>query len=426
MGGSVPSRATLPADSPTSIFAIQQGGLFEDLRRENSVGMVGLDFPGYAVGGLSVGEEREDTMRTAEFAVGELPEAKPRYMMGMGTPLDLVDLCGWGYDLFDCVLPTRNGRNGSAFTASYSDVTKTVTFTAKNPAARFSVDTSVAFTAAGNGAGASATLVSHGAVLNRASTAGEIWTARLQETGATAVTETYTVAGNAGDDTLVEIAGILLAKLQAKNLPGAYDPYRFTLAGTTLIATNLKGSNPTAFTFSVAVTPVTTPPTSTLPDVVMNPSAATVARALTLTGTPRPGEQWQLNLSDASGALVSLTPYAVTYAPKAHPADDTTGEIAQILFDQLTGASFATKGEFDFSLTGSTLRVVRNGVAFTLGLNVIPATLNGAADLATVQVAQNYTQRIDLDGPLAANDVFTIEIDNARISAGTDTSEECA
>ena len=59
-------------------------------------------------------------MRTAEFAVGLLPTSKPRYMMGMGTPLDLVDLCGWGYDLFDCVLPTRNGRNGSAFTASGS------------------------------------------------------------------------------------------------------------------------------------------------------------------------------------------------------------------------------------------------------------------------------------------------------------------
>jgi queuine tRNA-ribosyltransferase len=57
-------------------------------------------------------------MRTAELSVRLLPDAKPRYMMGMGTPLDLVELCGWGYDLFDCVLPTRNGRNGSAFTAT--------------------------------------------------------------------------------------------------------------------------------------------------------------------------------------------------------------------------------------------------------------------------------------------------------------------
>ncbi|HXC51854.1 MAG TPA: tRNA guanosine(34) transglycosylase Tgt [Candidatus Limnocylindrales bacterium] len=111
------ARAVTRDDSPTAIFAIQQGGLFEDLRRENSEGLVALDFPGYAVGGLSVGEERAETMRTAEFSVRMLPDAKPRYMMGMGTPLDLVDLCGWGYDLFDCVLPTRNGRNGSIFTA---------------------------------------------------------------------------------------------------------------------------------------------------------------------------------------------------------------------------------------------------------------------------------------------------------------------
>jgi len=112
------TRDALREESPTSIFAIQQGGLFEDLRRENAQALAELDFPGYAVGGLSVGEGREDTMRVAEAAVSMLPDAKPRYMMGMGTPLDLVELCGWGYDLFDCVLPTRNGRNGSLFTAS--------------------------------------------------------------------------------------------------------------------------------------------------------------------------------------------------------------------------------------------------------------------------------------------------------------------
>jgi queuine tRNA-ribosyltransferase len=93
-----------------------QGGLFPDLRVENAAAIVELDFPGYAVGGLSVGESRDETMSTAEHAVALLPRDKPRYMMGMGTPADLVDLCGWGYDLFDCVLPTRNGRNGSAFT----------------------------------------------------------------------------------------------------------------------------------------------------------------------------------------------------------------------------------------------------------------------------------------------------------------------
>lgn len=100
----------------TSIFGIMQGGLFPDLRAANATALVELDFPGYAVGGLSVGESRDETMATAEQAVGLLPRDKPRYMMGMGTPADLVDLCGWGYDLFDCVIPTRNGRNGSAFT----------------------------------------------------------------------------------------------------------------------------------------------------------------------------------------------------------------------------------------------------------------------------------------------------------------------
>jgi queuine tRNA-ribosyltransferase len=107
--------ASLAANA-TSIFGIMQGGLFPDLREANAEALVDLDFPGYAVGGLSVGESRNETMATAEHAVRLLPREKPRYMMGMGTPADLVDLCGWGYDLFDCVIPTRNGRNGSAFT----------------------------------------------------------------------------------------------------------------------------------------------------------------------------------------------------------------------------------------------------------------------------------------------------------------------
>jgi queuine tRNA-ribosyltransferase len=110
------SRRHVAEAGSTAFFAIMQGGLFHDLRAENASALVDLDFPGYAVGGLSVGEERGETMRTAEFAVGLLPEDKVRYMMGMGTPTDLVQLSGWGYDLFDCVIPTRNGRNGSVFT----------------------------------------------------------------------------------------------------------------------------------------------------------------------------------------------------------------------------------------------------------------------------------------------------------------------
>lgn len=103
------------AGSKTSMFGIMQGGLFPDLRRSNAAALVDLDFPGYAVGGLSVGEARGETMETARDSVALLPKDRPRYMMGMGMPRDLVDLCGWGYDLFDCVIPTRNGRNASVF-----------------------------------------------------------------------------------------------------------------------------------------------------------------------------------------------------------------------------------------------------------------------------------------------------------------------
>lgn len=103
-------------EGSTTFFGIMQGGLFEDLRRENAEALIELDFEGYSVGGLSVGEERAATMEAAEFSVALLPEDKPRYMMGMGTPLDLVDLAGMGYDMFDCVMPTRNARNGSLFT----------------------------------------------------------------------------------------------------------------------------------------------------------------------------------------------------------------------------------------------------------------------------------------------------------------------
>ncbi len=100
----------------TMFFGIVQGGLFEDLRRENAGALSALDFPGYAVGGLSVGEDYGATMETAAFTAPMLPDDRPRYMMGMGTPSDIVRLVGFGYDLFDCVMPTRNGRNGTLFT----------------------------------------------------------------------------------------------------------------------------------------------------------------------------------------------------------------------------------------------------------------------------------------------------------------------
>lgn len=100
----------------TSLFGIVQGGFIEELRERSAMDLAALDLPGYAAGGFSVGESKEDFRRMAAFTASLMPESKPRYLMGVGTPLDLVEAASWGYDLFDCVLPTRNGRNGQLFT----------------------------------------------------------------------------------------------------------------------------------------------------------------------------------------------------------------------------------------------------------------------------------------------------------------------
>jgi len=97
-------------------FAIVQGGLDQGLREQCAEQLVQLDFPGYAIGGLSVGEAIEDMYRTLDFTCPCLPEEKPRYLMGVGTPQDLLAGIARGVDLFDCVMPTRNGRNALAFT----------------------------------------------------------------------------------------------------------------------------------------------------------------------------------------------------------------------------------------------------------------------------------------------------------------------
>lgn len=99
------------------LFGIVQGGVFVDLRRQHALELVALEFPGYAVGGLSVGEEREVTREVAAATIEHLPKERPRYLMGVGYPEDLIRFVGMGYDLFDCVLPTRNGRNGLLFTS---------------------------------------------------------------------------------------------------------------------------------------------------------------------------------------------------------------------------------------------------------------------------------------------------------------------
>ena len=100
----------------TALFAIVQGAADIELRERSACELVALGFDGYAVGGLGVGEDPETTRRVAAHTAGVLPEGQPRYLMGLGRPVDLLDFVAMGYDLFDCVLPTRNGRNGSLFT----------------------------------------------------------------------------------------------------------------------------------------------------------------------------------------------------------------------------------------------------------------------------------------------------------------------
>jgi queuine tRNA-ribosyltransferase len=103
-------------ENPNALFGIVQGGMFEHLREESLASLVALDLPGYAIGGVSVGEPKEAMQRIVAHTPHRLPEHKPRYLMGVGTPEDLVEGVGAGVDMFDCVMPTRNARNGHLFT----------------------------------------------------------------------------------------------------------------------------------------------------------------------------------------------------------------------------------------------------------------------------------------------------------------------
>jgi queuine tRNA-ribosyltransferase len=103
-------------ENPNALFGIVQGGMFEHLREESLARLVELDLPGYAIGGVSVGEPKEDMLRITAHTPHRLPAHKPRYLMGVGTPEDLVYGVQHGVDLFDCVMPTRNARNGHLFT----------------------------------------------------------------------------------------------------------------------------------------------------------------------------------------------------------------------------------------------------------------------------------------------------------------------
>ena len=108
-------------ENPNALFGIVQGGMYEQLRDESLAELQRIGFDGYAIGGLSVGEPKEDMQRILAHTAPRLPAGKPRYLMGVGTPEDLVEAVTAGIDMFDCVLPTRNARNGWLFTR-YGDV----------------------------------------------------------------------------------------------------------------------------------------------------------------------------------------------------------------------------------------------------------------------------------------------------------------
>ena len=108
-------------ENPNALFGIVQGGMFTNLRQESLDALVEMNFPGYAVGGVSVGEPKDEMLEIMAHTPHRLPENKPRYLMGVGTPEDLVQGVADGVDMFDCVMPTRNARNGTIFTR-YGDL----------------------------------------------------------------------------------------------------------------------------------------------------------------------------------------------------------------------------------------------------------------------------------------------------------------
>ena len=108
--------STVESDSTSALFGIIQGGMYEHLRDESLAGLVDIGFDGYAIGGLSVGEPKEEMYRVLKHLAHKMPSDKPRYLMGVGTPENLVTAVHYGIDMFDCVLPTRNARNGWLYT----------------------------------------------------------------------------------------------------------------------------------------------------------------------------------------------------------------------------------------------------------------------------------------------------------------------
>ncbi len=110
-------RKVLPAGGETALFGIVQGGMYEDLRQESAEQLIDIGFEGYALGGLSVGEKADLMYQMMAYSLPLLPDDKPRYVMGVGTPENLIEGVARGCDMFDCVMPTRNARNGLLFTS---------------------------------------------------------------------------------------------------------------------------------------------------------------------------------------------------------------------------------------------------------------------------------------------------------------------
>lgn len=108
---------TAHGENPSALFGIVQGGMFEDLRKVSIKGLKSIEFDGYAIGGLSVGEPKDEMLKVLNVVTPEMPEDKPRYLMGVGTPQDILEAVMRGVDMFDCVMPTRHARNAHLFTS---------------------------------------------------------------------------------------------------------------------------------------------------------------------------------------------------------------------------------------------------------------------------------------------------------------------
>jgi queuine tRNA-ribosyltransferase len=128
--GAPPRLRSGQALSSPALFGIVQGGIYHDLRKRSVEAIAALDFDGVAIGGLSVGEPKEEMLETMRFTAPLLPAERPRYLMGVGTPEDLVEGVAAGIDMFDCVMPTRNARNGTLFTSEGKIQIKNAQYTA--------------------------------------------------------------------------------------------------------------------------------------------------------------------------------------------------------------------------------------------------------------------------------------------------------